>query len=311
MTCICNPLSNILVVINQINKCWRHKVMQIPSFSLAPEKNSCSCIIDPALALSYYGVPLVKRLATVIELWVVRELWHILNDCDFYLQQPELLIPKTSIYTSNPEQERAALEEKLWSLKEWQKSRFGNDLAGLNIFWLGDSLHESLLPKNQNYNIFWQWESFAKSLEYQIDQFQQQNSVLLFAFRDTAALTACLESAFILTYQLPDEFTNNTAPGICQTLQSWGFSCKFLPAHHAYVAIERDYWHQLFANTGLTKFFWSGLHLIVLHLVVPRALSTTSSPIFQASNLSSRENSVDDLESNNLWAGSQAFWYQI
>jgi hypothetical protein len=284
--------------------------MRIPSFSLAPERNFCSCVIDPALALSYHGVPIVKQLAKVIELWVVRELWHILNDCDFYLQQPELLIPQTSIF-SNPEQERAALEEKLWSLKQWQKSRLENDLAGLNIFWLGDSLHESLLPKNKNYNIFWQWESLAKSLEHQINQFQQKNSVLLFAFRDTAALSACLESAFILTYQLPDEFYNNTAPGICQTLQKWGFPCEFLPSHSAYVAMERDYWRQLFANTGLTKFLLAGFHLIILHLFVPRASSAIRTRISETNDMYSGENFVNDLENSNLWAGSQAFWYQI
>ena len=54
------------------------------SRAMSPEAIICdrqhwTCIIDPALALSRYGVPLVKQLGKVMELWVVRELREVVK----------------------------------------------------------------------------------------------------------------------------------------------------------------------------------------------------------------------------------------
>ena len=42
-------------------------------------------VLDPALALSPLGLPLARRLCHGTELWLVRELWHILDDCDLLI----------------------------------------------------------------------------------------------------------------------------------------------------------------------------------------------------------------------------------
>jgi len=98
-----------------------------------------------------------------MDLWVGREFWHIIENSDYYLQQPELITPRdTSEKTFG--QGRTTQEETISSLKEWQRFRIANDLVGLNLFWVGDSPGDSYLPKSRNPEIFWRWESMASLL---------------------------------------------------------------------------------------------------------------------------------------------------
>jgi hypothetical protein len=258
-------------------------------------------------------VPLVKQLGEVIESWVARELWHILNNLNCYLQQPELVIPKSITSERKTDEQRVTLEQKLQSLREWKKVRLETDLAGLNLFWIGDSLSESFIPKGKNLDIFWRWESFASSLDERVDQSQIANSVLTLAVRDTAALAASLESAFILTYQNSEDFATNLPPDICKALESWGIPCQVLTPQDSIVAMERNYLHQLLISAGVAKLLWTELHLAVLHLVVPRTCAIDISlDLSQARQSSPIENSAVNLELNkNLWTGAYGFWYQL
>ena len=271
------------------------------------------CIIDPALALSVYGVPLIQQLGEVMELWVVRELWHILDSSSFYLQHPELITPRGINSSRTPKQERVALEETLWSLKKWEQFRMENDLARLNLFWLGDSLRESLLPKNKNLEIFWQWEALTKSLDSQLDQSQTLDYILPLAFRDTIALAVSLGSAFILTYQQKADFEKSLPPEICKALEFWGISCEALMSKDSLVSTERDYLRQLLISTSTTKFLWAGLHLTVLHLFVPefsKIDTLTRSLLLNPSSLA--QDRVDRSKSQNKpWIGARGFWYLV
>lgn len=272
-----------------------------------------TCIIDPALALSAYGVSLIKQLGKVMELWVVRELWHILDNSNFYLEYPELITPKVSECSRIPKQERIRLEETLRSLHEWERFRMETDLAGLNLFWLGDNLKESLLPKSRNLEIFWQWEAFAKSLDSQLEQSQTKDYVLPLAFRDTVALAASLDSAFILTYQQKADFEKNLPPEICKVLETWGVSCNVLTPADSLVSRERDYLRELLICTGTTKLVWAGLHLAVLHLFVPETPKAGTS--YQQLSLSSSgldRESVDNPKlQDKSWVGAKGFWYLL
>jgi hypothetical protein len=199
------------------------------------------------------------------------------------------------------------------SLEAWKRVRLETDLAGLNLFWLGDSLKESFMPKGKSLEIFWRWESLASSLDDRIDQFQTANSVLTLAYRDTVALAASLGSAFILTYQLPQNFARNVPPDICKALENWGVPCQVLTSEDSIVAMECNDLRQLLISTGLAKLLWTGLHLTVLHLVVPKVYAIGMVPeqsqVIQDSQI---ENSAIALElKKNLWAEAYGFWYQI
>ncbi|MDF5708726.1 MAG: hypothetical protein PUP90_13955 [Nostoc sp. S4] len=185
------------------------------------------------------------------------------------------------------------------------------DLAGLNLFWLGDSLRESFLPKNRNLEIFWQWEALTKSLDSQLDESETIDYILPLAFRDTIALAASLGSAFILTYQQKADFDKNLPPEICKSLQFWGISCQVLTPRDD-LSVERDYLHQLLASTDTIKFLWAGLHLIVLHLLVPESpkADMLSQMPFALSPLAQAPEDNAKLH-NNSWIGARGFWYSV
>jgi hypothetical protein len=269
------------------------------------------CVIDPALALSPSGLLLYKNLGEVMELWVVRELWYILDNITLYLQRPELVVPRLNTSSTTLLEKRTFLEETLWCLKEWEKVRGEKDLSRLNLFWLGDNLRDSLIPKEREPEIFSHWESLARSLDSKINQLSSTNDILTLAFRDAVALATSLGSAFILTYQRSGDYEKNLPPDICKTLESWDITCEILTEKDPIVALERQYLRQLIISAGLAKVFWSDIHIVVLHLVVPSASShskLTKNRIIQ--KFSSQD--IQDLEPDNyLWRNIQGFWYQI
>ncbi|WP_424097804.1 hypothetical protein [Moorena producens] len=289
------------------------KMLITPLFSQLDSKQWI-CVLDPALALSYYGVHIAQQLGEIMELWIARELWHILNNTKFYLQQPELLIPKSTLNEKASEQEKATLESVIWSLKEWKGLQTENDLLGLNLFWLGDSLKESLLPKGTTTKLLPQWEYLARLLDRRINQSQGTNDTLMASFRDTVALTASLGSAFILSYQNPTDFSDNRPPDICKALDNLGISCQLVSPQDRIVALESDYLRQLMIYTGLAKLLWEGLHLCVIHLVTPAV--TASDRMSKGSWSDNVACDPEDLGNfpelkGDLWINAKAFWYKL
>ncbi|NEO47112.1 MAG: hypothetical protein F6K55_24510 [Moorea sp. SIO4A3] len=289
------------------------KMLITPLFSQLDSKQWI-CVLDPALALSYYGVHIAQQLGEIMELWIARELWHILNNTKFYLQQPELLISKSTLNDKGSEQDRATIESVIWSLKEWKGLQTENDLLGLNLFWLGDSLKESLLPKGTTIKLLPRWEYLARLLDRRINQSQGTNDTLMASFRDTVALTASLDSAFILSYQKPTDFSNNRPPDICKALDNLGISCQLVSPQDRIVALESEYLRQLMIYTGLAKLLWEGLHLCVIHLVTPAVPASD-----RMSKPSWSDNCADDPEDSgnfpefkgDLWRNAKAFWYKL
>jgi hypothetical protein len=275
-----------------------------------------SCIIDPALALSQYGVTLIKQFGKATELWVVRELWNILDNPTLYLQQPEIIIPRGALPTKTPEQERMALEETLASLQEWERFRAETDLTKLNLFWLGDSLQESLLPSGKSLEIFSRWEAIAHCLDQQLTQNQTRDYLLPLAFRDTIALALSLESAIILTHLSPAEMESNASPEICKYLEELNITCKFLSIQDNLVAEERSHLRQLLVHTHTAKVVWAGVHFVAIHLV---SLTLPETQVLLERSVISPTNVISpttNAESNpSLQASTQnkvkGFWYLV
>ncbi|MGV2390326.1 MAG UNVERIFIED_CONTAM: hypothetical protein LVR29_25005 [Microcystis novacekii LVE1205-3] len=84
------------------------------------------------------------------------------------------------------------------TLREWERLRLETDLGNHHLFWIGDGLGESLLPKETDSSLVSRWEWLARSLDRQI-----HTDLLGYAFRDAIALSAALGSAFILTHRSP------------------------------------------------------------------------------------------------------------
>jgi hypothetical protein len=61
-----------------------------PDLSVTISQRRWACVLDPTLTLSRFGLLFGKRLGEVMELWVVREIWHVLDNTQFYLQDRRL-----------------------------------------------------------------------------------------------------------------------------------------------------------------------------------------------------------------------------
>jgi hypothetical protein len=244
-----------------------------------------------------------------MDLWVARELWHILDNPHFYLQQPEFLpiadAPET-VLNIQPGDRQGMIR----ALKDWEYIRMTTDPANLNLFWIGDRPGESFLPSTADSQLIWRWEALACSLDLLVDGHSTTCDILTLAFRDTAALAAVLQSAFILTYQLPETRTTNLPPGICIALERWGIPCQAIDPLDAIAAMERDNFRHLLVRAGLSKLLWMGLHLAALHLVVPSA-SALCCGVERTQELFSCEGESNTDSTPNLWQGARGFWYPI
>ena len=61
----------------------------LPDFSVRFSQRRWTCVLDPFLALSPNGLILATQLSQVLELWIFRELWQILDNTEYYLHQPQ------------------------------------------------------------------------------------------------------------------------------------------------------------------------------------------------------------------------------
>jgi hypothetical protein len=272
----------------------------------------CVCVIDPALALSQYGVTLIKQLGNEMEVWIGRELWHILENSSLYIQQLELITPKGLHPSIRLQQERKALEETLWALREWEKFRLGTDLTRLNIFWIGDSRRESFIPKYRSLEILDRWELVASMLDSQSNQINVKDYILPLAFRDAIALATSLEDAFILTRQLSVDLDENSPPEICSAFEAWEIPCQYLTSKDSMVAMESADLRQLLIRTNTSKVLWSGVHLAALHLLIPDALSfQKSSEEPQPTSLPQFQQIDNSEQHKGLLTRARAFWFLI
>lgn len=282
------------------------------NLSINLNQQRLTCILDPSLALNFYGLSIARSLSEFLDLWLVREFCQILENINFYQQHPEsLLLTKALTETSNiPTHNR---QEIIQTLQDWENVRQTTAPTKLNLFWIGDKPSESFLPNNLDSELISQWEFFAHSLDDQLDSRCVANSTLNAAFRDTAALAATLKSAFILTYQPPENNANNLDPEICTTLESWSIPCQKIDSYDTVAAIERENFLHLIIQAGLSKFLWAGLNLAILHLIVPYASSSRyiKPQLLNQQNFNQEGNLPKSLLNFNIWRKARGFWYQI
>jgi hypothetical protein len=282
-----------------------------PELSVKFHQPHRNCVIDPMLALSSYGIPIVKQLGTVMDLWVGREFWHVLDNTQFYLQHPELLLLNRAMPDRTEYIAAFSAPEIIQSLQAWGEFRQEIDLEQMKIFWVGDRLNESSLPKNLPPNTLRDYELLARSLDNHIPRSPQASETLSALLSDTVALSASLNSSFILTRRYPAD-DNPLLPEICLELESFGIPCQMLKLEDEMVAIERVYLRQLFVRAGLSKFLWAGLQLNVLHLLVPSILQfDRMTQKYDESRFNSFATNEPDRIDRNLWVGTQCFFYQF
>jgi hypothetical protein len=292
-----------------------------PELSIKFNQSHRTCVLDPLLALSSYGIPLVKQLGPVMDLWIGREFWHVLENIQFYLQHPELLLLNRAMPDRTGYIAVFSPQEIIQSLQEWEQFRQEIHLEQMKLFWVGDRLNESSLPQGLPPNTIRDYEILASSLDDRIPRPPQASQTLTSLLSDTIALSASLSSSFILTRQYATDDNNLLLPEICLELESFGIPCQTLKIADEMVAIEQDYLRQLFAQVGLSKLFWAGLHLNVLHLLVPSIFQSGRS-ILQGRRYANEHNPTSPVitdskgdefnqSDTNLWARTRCFLYSL
>ncbi|MGK7912436.1 MAG: hypothetical protein AB4050_13300 [Synechococcus sp.] len=292
-----------------------------PTISLTFSQRQRVCVLDPVLLLCDRGLEalfLTKNLSTLMELWVVRELWHILDNTLFYIEH----IPDVSLPVA-PADRASAPKFDERAINAWEQLRLKTDLAGLNIFWMGDSAGQSCLPKwikegvNPEETIA-RYELLARSLDSHLSE-SEIRQPLHAACRDAIALAATLGSATILTYRP----TSGNSSYIVDCLERWGIGCHQQPDSDPIVAIERQHLQHLFVHAGVSQLLWSDLDLVVLHLIVPAALHpSVLQSCSEAGDPDDREDFEhpwtlleDDRSSQlvdiDLWQQARGYWYPI
>lgn len=282
--------------------------MLFPDLSLRLSQRRRACVLDPALILSRFGLLLVRRLGEVLELWVPREFWHILDNSQFYLEQPESLFHPPGNEHRMVARRVPDRAEVAGAIKEWERIRLESDLSGLNFFWVGDGLPESLVPTGTAPDLVWRYEALAHAL----DRHLADRGPMASAARDTAALAAALGGAFVLTHRTTEDIAKGVPPAICDVVRH-RVPCTSVSDDHPLVTTEREYLRHLLVHSTAASLVWSGLNLAVLHLVAPGAASLDAAP---------RTALTDDLAEvdaaapmaecgSDPWDGACAVWYPL
>jgi hypothetical protein len=268
-----------------------------------------SCVLDPGLAFSPYGVAVACGLSRVMEVWMVPEFFHILDNTYFYLDRPELLLPPISCGHNEAEEIR---DQTTRALRHWEKLRVETDLVRRSLNWVGDALRDSSLPEGVDLALPSRWQALAEALDDRVCGKVPPNTALYSTTRDAAALSAALPAAGILTHITSSAPDDEASPTICDVLGRFGLPCKRLAALDHFAILERDIYRLLVIRAGLAKYLWSGLHLALLHLVVPEIVEVTGS---SASDRKPVDEMVIEHDAPvaavDPWKNAHGWWYLI
>jgi hypothetical protein len=289
----------------------------------------CSAILDIDLALSSFGLLFALRLSEAFDVWLVRELWDILDNTTVYRSKPDLLFPSEPEANSGTFAEGAAVRDIPEILEQWETARVESDLGGFKIYWVGDAMRESLFPKGLDTYLVYRFEKLAKCLDSKAENSQRvgpaygrgehAEPAFLRCFREAASLAAALtqyRSIIFTRRALHQEQKANgipvSEPLICSYLRQWGIATRQV-SQSSKLPILSGLLAPVFANTGITELIWGGLDLAAVHILAPNAVTLTlprnkepyfneSLPMFPA---------MEEDPNTNLWDGASAFWYPI
>jgi hypothetical protein len=265
----------------------------LPELNARPGARRWSCVLDPALALSRPGLVLARQVRELVEFWLVRELLHILDSSEFYVQHPELLMAG-----------QPAVQKLKRAIREWERMRMESDLAGLRLYWIGDGLAESVLPEGADARLLPSYESLACALDRRIGSVGPMTS----ATRDAAALAAALGTAFVLSFSRRDD-DQHMLPPICNSLQGWNIPAEQIAPADPAAAIESEHLRHVLVHAGLSHLMWADVRLAVVRLLLPNAPLSFPGPADEPAVVGAVAD--DDESSADPWVAAQAFWHLI
>ncbi|NBA94784.1 hypothetical protein [Pseudomonas sp. R5(2019)] len=171
--------------------------MRASNMLVSVSQHRLPCILDPALVLgSVHGPTLALRLAQVLEPWLPRSFWQLID-------ASELIMPTLEGDSTDGEYDPA--RPSIAALLGWMALREGIDAGSWPLRWVGDSLAESQIQQGSDAGVVERYESILEwLLQRHLDadtgpgpghvRCDPEEGAL-----DMLALSAALEGAVVLT----------------------------------------------------------------------------------------------------------------
>jgi hypothetical protein len=199
------------------------------------------------------------------------------------------------------------------TLSQWQTARLEADLPSIPLYWAGDASHDSLLPKDVGPDVIQRFTLLAEALDRRLqlsDGALEPGHPFLDCTRDAVALSAALGRYRPLIFTLGGEAGDDGAPNVCQYLNACGIACRKAPWPTNNNPMQ-DHLLPALMRSGVAELVWTGMPLVAVHIVAPRAFfmsgSEQNAPSY--SEAMALEGAV--TAQGDWWDRAVAFWYPL
>lgn len=270
--------------------------MRTSDLSLRVSLHKQPCVLDPTLILAHpHGPELAMRLTQVLEPWLTRSFWQIIDSS-------ELLAQQRSFTAAPPVPESLHVRTNAAALTSWIALRDRTDASSWPLRWVGDNPSESQLGDADCLEIVERYERLARALEdragpglsrcaswhYGIDP--------ILTALDTAALSATLGGALILC-EIP---TRDAAPWPVQAMSLTGLHPLRIDdaRNDSLFDTEREWVRDILVTAGLSVVAQRLPPLAIVHVLADLvAIAQTA-------------NDSTDTQADP-WATAHAWWYVL
>lgn len=274
----------------------------LPQLQVTVDAKGWSCILDMRLALDRRGPMFALRLAEELRVFLVPSLWQVLDNTTFYDRHPGRLYGDPLDCGESSPGAVAPVLDNGGALTQWETARLELGLSALRVYWAGDAVHESSLPKDVDPGVVTRFERLAETLSRRMTNAHPDLETgwpLLEGARDASAL------AMALARYRPVIFTlgGDGEPALIHLLRSCNIHCQALDTGQA--LHQRNYLAPLLARCGGLELTWAGLPIVAVHLVAPAAflMSPVSEDVDEPTVLGQID--TDWLQ------GATAHWYPL
>ncbi|KVN90384.1 hypothetical protein [Burkholderia ubonensis] len=282
--------------------------MRADDMLVSVRSRKLACVLDPALVLgSRVGLAFALRLSRVLEPWLTRSFWQVID-------ASELLLP--GLAAGAPNDDIDAPWPLADVLQAWIALRDATDASAWPLRWIGDNLAESQLDGAAASGIVMHYEALAEALAARLRPDEDPVSGIWpsrwrprEASVDALVLSAALEGALVLTASVAQR-----EPWPVQALARLGRPARLLdplPAERSasLFAAERALLLDALAAAGLASLAQELPPLVALHVnVVPAMVAAAAHVPPRAEEGLAPAPRIDAA---NPWDDVRAWWYYL
>ncbi len=262
--------------------------MRQGDLSLTVSQRRLACVLDPALALGQRAGPtLALKLTQVLEPWLTRSFWQVIDASDLLRRRQErgAAAPSARVMPDDA------------ALSAWIALRDGTDAGSWPLRWVGDNLPESQVKDAADGDVVERCELLtaalierAKASDDELVAWSEGLDPVLGAM-DTLALSASLDGAMVLSLVPNDD---GAEPWPVQALVRAGLKPELITRlepmpEHSLFAAERQLVRDALVSAGLAAVTERMPRLAVVHAVVD----------------------LDESPQADPWDGARAWWYLV